>query len=89
VHSKIEFARLLDELELPQPGWRLIRGESDTLGLPFPYWLEAAYSTAGQGVREVFDERSRAAALLDLVDGKGAPVMAQQSERRCLLGREA
>jgi hypothetical protein len=32
-------------------------------------------------VREVFDERSRAAALSDLLDDQGAPVMAQQSAR--------
>jgi hypothetical protein len=81
VQSKVQFALLLDELGLPQPGWRLIDRGSDSLDLPFPYWLKAAYSTAGQGVREVTDERSRAAALSDLLDGQGSPIMAQQPAR--------
>jgi hypothetical protein len=81
VQSKIEFALLLDELDLPQPGWRLIQNESDTFDLPFPYWLKAAHSTAGQGVREVTDEGSRAAAMSDLFDDQDSAVMAQRPAR--------
>lgn len=76
VQSKIEFARLLDELELPQPGWRVVDSVDDLQDLAFPYWLKAAFSTAGRGVREVRDARSRAQALSALL-GEG-PVMAQQ-----------
>ena len=37
VQSKIEFARLLDSLRLPQPRWRLVRGAEDVADLAFPY----------------------------------------------------
>lgn len=76
VQSKLEFARLLDELALPQPSWRLVESAADLTGLAFPYWLKAAFSTAGQGVREVVDARSRDAALDAL--SSGHPMMAQQ-----------
>lgn len=76
VQSKVAFARLLDELGLPQPGWRVVDGADDLADLPFPYWLKAAFSTAGQGVREVVDPRSRDQALCALLGE--VPVMAQQ-----------
>jgi hypothetical protein len=76
VQSKLEFARLLDELGLPQPAWRVVDSPEDVEDLPFPYWLKATFSTAGQGVREVVDARSRADAL-DALLGV-SPVMAQQ-----------
>lgn len=78
VQSKIELARLLDELELPQPRWRVIAEERELDGLSFPYWLKSAFSTAGRGVRHVVDERSRAAACADLLGDPGASVIAQQ-----------
>jgi hypothetical protein len=78
VQSKIEFAGLMDELGLPQPEWRLIAREDDLVGLPFPYWLKTAFSTAGRGVRLVCDERSRVAAVGELLGPSGGPVMAQQ-----------
>ncbi len=80
VQSKVAFARLLDELALPQPEWRAVRAEGDLDALPYPYWLKAAHSTAGQGVFSVRDARSRAKAaeqLLPLV-ADGAEVMSQQ-----------
>lgn len=79
VQSKIAFAQLLDELGLPQPGWRLVNDASDLADLPFPYWLKSAFSTAGQGVREALDAHSRDAALDALLDR--APLMAQQPAR--------
>lgn len=78
VQSKVQFAILLDDLELPQPRWRLIREEREAMDLRFPYWLKAAFSTAGQGVRQVTDERSRTEALSELLGDGSAPVMAQQ-----------
>jgi len=78
VQSKIELARLLDELALPQPQWRAIADERDLDGLSFPYWLKSAFSSAGQGVRHVVDERSRAAACADLLGDPEMSVMAQQ-----------
>jgi biotin carboxylase len=77
VQSKIEFARLLDELELPQPRWGLVTDARDLAGLPFPYWLKSAFSTAGRGVRFVHDKSSRATAMDALLADGHAPVMAQ------------
>ncbi len=77
VQSKIAFASLLDQLGLPQPAWRSVSSASEVADLAFPYWLKAPFSTAGQGVREVTDGRSRDAALSALL-GEGLPVMAQQ-----------
>ncbi len=81
VQSKIEFARLLDELELPQPRWQQVTDERDLAGLSFPYWLKAAFSTAGQGVREITDERSRAAGFAGLQGNSTEPLMAQETAR--------
>jgi len=78
VQSKIEFARLLDELRLPQPRWRLIVDRGDLKDLQFPYWLKSAFSTAGRGVRLVSDERSQAQAERELLEATDAPVMAQE-----------
>jgi hypothetical protein len=78
VQSKIEFARLLDEVGLPQPRWRLVRDRGDLEDLPFPYWLKSPFSTAGRGVRLVTDERSRATAQRELLEPAIAPVMAQE-----------
>jgi hypothetical protein len=78
VQSKLEFARLVDELGLPQPRWRQVGSESDLTALPFPYWLKTAYSTAGRGVRLVTDERTRAEAAREFFNEDGAAVMAQE-----------
>ena len=80
VQSKVAFAGLLNQLELPQPRWRLVESASDLADLSFPYWLKAAFSTAGQGVREVVDIPSRDAALSVLLSGEMA-VMVQQPAR--------
>ncbi|MBV9310043.1 MAG: hypothetical protein JOZ73_04385 [Solirubrobacterales bacterium] len=78
VQSKVEFARLLDELGLPQPRWRLVRDRGDLEDLPFPYWLKSAFSTAGRGVRLLIDQRSRSEAEHELLELAGGPVMAQE-----------
>lgn len=77
VQSKVEFARLIDEIGLLQPRWRLVTDQDDLAGVPFPYWLKTAFSTAGLGVRLVSDERSRTAAAHELLHEAGGPVMAQ------------
>ena len=76
VQSKVAFAGLLDELGLPQPDWRLVASSRDLTDLSFPHWLKAAFGTAGQGVREVVDTRSRDEAL-DALLSQGESVMAQ------------
>ena len=81
VQSKLAFAGLLDELGLPQPRWRPVETGDDLSDLPFPYWLKTAFSTAGQGVRQVVDARSRDDALRILLGSEAGPVMAQQPAR--------
>jgi hypothetical protein len=76
VQSKLAFAAVLDELGLPQPEWGTIRQAADLDGRRFPYWLKTPFSTAGHGVQEVIDERSRDAALSRLM--RGTSLMAQQ-----------
>jgi hypothetical protein len=78
VQSKVEFARLLDELGLPQPRWRLVRERRDLEDLAFPYWLKTAFSTAGRGVRLVSDVRSRTRAEKQLLETERGPAMAQE-----------
>ena len=78
VQSKIEFARLLDDLKLPQPSWRLVRDRAALDDLAFPYWLKTAFSTAGRGVRLVKDQRSRTHAERELVEPAVGPVMVQE-----------
>ena len=63
VQSKLGFAQLLGELGLPQPRWWIVRSPEDLGDRPFPYWLKAPYSTAGQGVWRIVDAQSRDAAL--------------------------
>ena len=75
VQSKIEFARLLDELGAPQPRWWLAGDEESLAGLAFPYFLKAPFSTAGQGVRPVRDAGERRRALAQL---GGGPLLAQE-----------
>jgi hypothetical protein len=78
VQSKSAFARLLDEVGLPQPRWRLVRDHADLDDLRYPYWLKTAFSSAGRGVRLVSDATSRADAEGELLDGTLGPVIAQE-----------
>ena len=78
VQSKIEFARLLDELGLPQPRWRVVRDHAELEDLPFPYWLKAAFSTAGRGVRFVDDRHRARVPSASCSEPAAGPVMAQE-----------
>ena len=53
VESKIEFARLLDDADLPQPEWRLVNSADELGEWKAPFYLKAPFSTAGTGVRQV------------------------------------
>ena len=53
VESKIEFARLLDEVGLPQPKWGLVNSAEELRKWKVPFYLKAPFSTAGTGVRRV------------------------------------
>ena len=55
VESKLAFARSLDQVGLPQPGWHRVEQEDDLDALGFPVWVKAAFSTAGRGVRRPRD----------------------------------
>lgn len=75
VQSKIEFARLLDELGLPQPRWWL-PGEAPA-DAPEDVWVKAAFGTAGRGVRHA-RSRQEAGRLADELGAPGTAVMCQE-----------
>ena len=64
VESKIEFAKLLDEVGLPQPAWSLVSDELRSW--TYPTYIKAAFSTAGRGVRLVHNDLERSQALGEL-----------------------
>ena len=66
VQSKVAFACLLDELGAPQPRWWPVEDDTVPGQIPCPYFLKAAFSTAGQGVRQVRTPAEHARALTDL-----------------------
>jgi hypothetical protein len=53
VQSKIEFARILDDMGLPQPKWQVVHSPDEVVGWQTPFYLKAPFSTAGLGVRRV------------------------------------
>jgi len=71
VQSKVAFCRLLERLELPQPRFQVLDDPRQLDAWAYPYWLKAAFSTAGQGVRPVRDEGERASALAALWPAAG------------------
>ncbi|MFB8275244.1 hypothetical protein [Nocardia colli] len=77
VASKLEFARLADDLGLPQPDW--VRLTEDRQSFEYPYYVKAAFGTAGNGVRLVTDDRSRVRAPQDLA--RRGPLLAQRLAR--------
>ena len=78
VESKIEFARLLDDADLPQPKWGLAVSEDDLKEWKPPFYLKAPFSTAGTGVRRVSGDADTRAALTALrVSGYEGPLMVQ------------
>lgn len=78
VQSKLAFARLLDELGIPQPAWAPVSGTDDLDRLGFPVWVKAAYSTAGRGVRLARDGRQAQQAWAAIDAG---PAMVQAPAR--------
>ncbi len=84
VQSKVEFADLLRELELPQPESFRLTDPAELDDHPYPYWLKAAYSTAGQGVRRIQNSRERREALALMWPARdGLLVQAPASGRYC------
>ncbi|MDZ4848798.1 MAG: hypothetical protein SGI77_05860 [Pirellulaceae bacterium] len=61
--NKVKFAKLVDEVGLPQPGWKIARTRQDLMDFEhFPCWVKLDFSTAGQGVRHATDRND-----LDLI----------------------
>ena len=78
VQSKIEFARLLDELSIPQPKWGLADSPDELAGWEPPYYLKTPFSTAGTGVRRVTNTGDSKNAFESLrVASSGGPIMVQ------------
>ncbi len=78
IQSKIEFARLLDELSIPQPKWGLADSPDELAEWEPPFYLKTPFSTAGTGVRRVMnaDDSKNAFNSLRLAS-KGGPLMVQ------------
>ncbi len=80
VESKLEFARLLDELGLPQPPWGLVSSADGLSHWKPPFYLKAPFSTAGTGVRLVAKPQEAGPAFTALrAAGHGGPLMAQDA----------
>ena len=80
VESKLEFARLLDELSLPQPKWSVIESVEQLADWPTPFYLKAPFSTAGMGVRRVAQRSQAEAAFQSLVSiADGGSIMVQSA----------
>ncbi len=78
VQSKIEFARLLDEMKLPQPLWETVESPTVLAARVPPFYLKAPYSTAGTGVRRVDNAREAESAFHSLRMASGRqPIMLQ------------
>ncbi|MGO9123056.1 MAG: carbamoyl-phosphate-synthetase [Desulfomonilaceae bacterium] len=78
VQSKIEFARLLDELSIPQPKWRLVDSPDEIAGWEPPFYLKTPFSTAGTGVRRVMNASDSKNAFESLRAAySGGPIMVQ------------
>lgn len=74
VQSKIAFARLLDDLGLPQPVWWL--PDSPPTVVPPTFWVKTEFGTAGRGVRRAHSpEQGRA--LARELGRDGSAVMCQ------------
>lgn len=82
VESKLEFARLLDELKLPQPEWRVVESAEEFANWPTPFFLKAPFSTAGIGVRYVpliSDGKKAFDSVLTVA--RGGPIMVQSAAK--------
>jgi len=78
VQSKIEFARLLDEMGLPQPKWQAVEAPGELAGWATPFYLKTSFSTAGTGVRKVTNSLVATRAWESLRSaGDGGPIMVQ------------
>ena len=78
VQSKLDFARLLDELNLPQPKWALVESPDALSNWQPPFYLKAPFSTAGSGVRRVAKMSDAAATFQSLqMASHGEPLMVQ------------
>jgi hypothetical protein len=78
VESNVAFAELLDELSLPQPAWGRVAKVTDLPDWAYPFYLKAAYSTAGRGVLLVRNREEAEATASELLAGSAGELMAQK-----------
>jgi hypothetical protein len=82
LEAKIEFARLFDDVDLPQPGWGLVSSADELEEWKAPFYLKAPFSTAGTGVRRVPDDKDAENAFMSLrTAGHEGPLMVQTAAR--------
>ena len=78
VESKIEFARLLDNADLPQPKWGLVNSSYELGEWEAPVYLKMPFSTAGMGVCRVLSTQDAESAFTAFREmGYQGPVMVQ------------
>lgn len=78
VQSKLEFARLLDEIGLPQPRWILVDSLETLARQRPPFYLKAPFGTAGSGVRFLKTAEQAQSAFQSLRQfADGGPLMLQ------------
>lgn len=82
VQSKIRFARLLAELDIPHPRFDIARSAVDLKAFAAPCYVKLPYSTAGRGVWLVRDEQEMAKLALTLQEdgrlGGSREILVQQ-----------
>jgi hypothetical protein len=76
IEGKVDCAKLLESVGLPQPDWSVVTEPADLRRVPLPCWLKASFSTAGRGVRLVDSPEAATRALTELLPA--GPVLAQQ-----------
>jgi hypothetical protein len=74
VQGKLDFARLCDQLDVPQPRWWTVAERPSDV--PYPHWVKAQYGTAGRPVRRVADAEHEERAIREL-SRPGDPLMGQ------------
>lgn len=78
MQSKVEFARLLDEVGLGSPGFQVVRDEAELESVSdFPCYLKLAHGTGGMGVKAVNDIQELRLAYQEF---KAAGLIAEKAE---------
>ena len=77
-HAKADFSRLLQELELPQPGTRIFKTAGELRNIDrFPCVIKTSIGTASRGIWFVHDQAELAPVLRELAGGDSDEILVQ------------